>query len=467
MNRKDLNDLAELIVTEAKKRGATDCNVAISAGEEVNVGVRMGEVEELTGSQGRGLDFRAFVGKKSALTSTSDFRPEAIVQMVADTVAMAAATEEDEYAGLPEVEHFANPDAVPDLKMFDATIADLPIDRKIELALASEAAARSSDARITNSEGASFASERNVIVIANSRGFHGSYEGTACSLSASVVASEAGKVPWTSPLQCLRNLWHTRRLANAPTMQVGSWYHASRSLSGLESAEKIGKTAAQHALRQLGGRKVPSQEVPVVFDPQMASRLLGQFVGCAHGSHVYRNSSFLAGKLNEVVAASDLVIIDDGHIPGALGSRPFDIEGLPTTRRVIVENGRLLQYLVDAYAARRIGNGIKPNSGRTSNLFIKAGKVSPKDIIASVQNGLYLTNVSGPGFNAVTGDYSLGASGIWIENGELAYPVEQITVAGNVLEMFKSIEAIGNDLELRSSTSAPTIKIGKMMVSGS
>ncbi len=440
MNTQKLESLATFVVSEAKRLGATDCDVSISQYDSVECGVRLGEVEEFkTAKGGRGLKFRALVGKKSAVTNTSDFRRDAIRKVVRSTIAMAKETEADEFAGMPEAHQFAK--SIPALALFDDTLSKLDAARKLDMAMKCEAAARTADPRVTNSEGASFSDHCGAVVLANSRGFMGAYSGSNCSIGASIIASEDGK------------------------MQVGSWYHSSRTLAGLDSADSVGKEAARRALRHLGARKVKSQEVPVVFDHLMSARLLGQFIGAAHGSHVYRKSSFLAGKVGEVVAVKDLVIVDDGLIPGALGSHPFDGEGLPTTKRVLVQDGKLQSYLVDSYSGRKLG--LEPNGGSTANLFIKAGTLSPEEIIKSVKSGLYLTSVSGPGFNAVSGDYSMGASGIWIENGELAYPVEEITVAGNVLEMFQSIEAIGNDLAFRSRTCAPTLKIGKMMVAGS
>jgi PmbA protein len=434
-----LESLAAFVVTKARQYGATDCEVSISESESVEIGVRLGEVEELNGAQGRGLRFRALVGFNSASTTTSDFRRDAVARMIKATVAMAKASEGDEFAGLPEAHMFAK--SLPALDLFDESLGKVNEDDKIKLALKAEAAARAADPRISNSNGAGFSDTRGYSVFANSRGFVGSYGGTSCGLHVSVLASE-----------------------NGGPMQVGGWSSSSRRFADIETPESIGAEAARRALRHLGARKVKTQAVPVVFDQQMAARILGQLVGAAHGSHVYRKSSFLAGKIGEIIAAKDLVIVDDGTIKGAMGSRPFDEEGLPVVRRVLVEDGKLQSYLMDSYSARKLG--VTPNSGSVCNLFIQAGKHTPAEIIASVQNGLYLTSVSGPGFNAVTGDYSMGASGIWIENGELAYPVEKITVAGNLLEMFKSIEMIGSDLEFRSRVVAPTLKIAKMQVSG-
>lgn len=438
MNVEKLREIADFVVSYAKEKGATDSRVSIGASTEVETGVRKGDIEKLNGSDSRGLNFRAFVGQNTANTSTTDLTRNGLRKMIRATIAMAKASEPDESAGLADPEHFATD--LPELNLIDPALKGLDNARRIELALETEKAALAPD-EITNSEGASFADDSVIKVLANSRGFSGAYGGTMCQLVAGVVAGEG------------------------QGMKTGMDYTLSRTLDGLRSASDVGAKAAQEAISQLGSRKVKSQKVPVVYSRKMAARLLGQFVGAAAGSHVYRNSSFLAGLIDSIVANEMVTIVDDGHIPGALGSRPFDGEGLPTTRRNIIENGKLATYLVDVYSGRKLG--VAPNGGSTANLFLEPGDSSFEDIIASVANGLYLTGVSGPGFNATTGDYSLGAHGIWIENGELAFPVSEITVAGNVLEMFKAIEMIGDDAVFESSTVSPTIKIAEMMVAGS
>ncbi|MBK7747438.1 MAG: TldD/PmbA family protein [Candidatus Obscuribacter sp.] len=438
MPSEDLEKIARNIIAEAKRAGATDCDVTISTRSAVETTVRMGEVEKLEGAQMRGVEFRALVGHKSASTSTSDLSASAIKQMVRDTIAMAEASEADPYSGLPEVEDLCT--GYPELNLYDPSIAEIAVERKIELAMAAESAAREADSRITNSDGASFNDSSGAFIHANSRGFVGGYQGSHVSLSAGVVASKDGE------------------------MQTGGWWATSRDFKGLESPEKVGKTAAQRALRQLGARKVKSQEVPVIYDPLMAARLLSQFIGAASGAHIYRKSSFMVDKLGEMVANSIVTVIDDPLMPGRLGSKPFDSEGMKCQTRTLIKDGRLETYLLSSYAGRKLN--CKPNSGSVGNLYLKPGDSTPESIIESVKNGLLLTSVSGMGFNAVTGDYSMGASGTWIENGKLAYPVSGITVAGNVLEMFGNIEAIGNDLNFRSSTVSPTIKISKMTVAG-
>jgi PmbA protein len=257
-------------------------------------------------------------------------------------------------------------------------------------------------------------------------------------------------------------------------MQRDSWYSTARKRAQLDDPESIGRTAARRAVRRLGARKVKTTEVPVVFDPENAASLLRAIAGAASGPSLYRRASFLLDRLNTTVASPNVTIVDDGTIPGALGSRPFDGEGLATRRTLLVENGVLRSYLLDTYTARRLGmvsthHAVRDGAGvsvSTTNLMLQPGKTDPRDLIRSVKNGLYVTELIGFGVNGVTGDYSRGAAGIWIENGELAYPVQEVTVAGNLLAMFAAVEGIGNDLVLRDRTAAPTLLIGRMVVAG-
>lgn len=434
-----LEALAQFVIGEAKRLGASDSDVSISTWTSVDTTVRLGEVEKLeTAAQGRSLSLRTFVGKVVTSASTSDFTRRNLTKLVRSTIVLAKAAQPDEFAGLPDKEDLAS--LIPDLDLTDLSIGKLSVAEKIEMAKACEDAARGFDPRITNSQGASFSDSLGFTVYANSRGFTGSYSGSRCSLSCSVIAQQGD------------------------SMQTDGWSTSNRKLDRLGSPDSIGAEAARRVLRRLGAVPGKSQEVPVVFDQVMAAQLLGQFAGVAHGASIYRRTSFLVDKLGEQVACPELTIIDDGLIPGGHGSRPFNGEGQASRQRTIVDNGKLASYFLDSYSARKLG--VKPNGGSQSNLYIKPGTKTPQEIIASVKNGLYLTHVSGPGFNGVTGDYSRGASGIWIENGELAHPVQEITIAGNVLTMLKSIEAIGNDLEFRSSVASPTLKIGSMMIAG-
>lgn len=436
---KKWEELAAFVLKEAKRLGASDCEVTIIDYESVDTSVRLGQVEELQGvAQGLSLQMRVFLGKKSASTSTSDVRRRPLTKLIRETIALAQYCPEDEFAGLPEKELLAT--EIPNLDLYDPSIGAISPSQKIDITKAAEAAAMSSDKRISSSEGATFSDMRRTFVYASSQGFIGGLLTSTCSLSTAVIASEGSE------------------------MKVGSWGVQNCKFANLPSAETIGKKAAERALQQLGAKRVKSQVVPVVFDQIMASRLLSQFASALAGNLIYQNSSFLAGKLGTQIAASNLHVIDDPLIPGALGSSPFRRQGLAAQKRTIVHAGKLEGYFLDPYSARKLGS--KANSGDVSNLYIKPGEQSPEEIIASVPCGLYLTNVSGPGFNVVSGGYSLGASGIWIENGKLTYPVNAITIASTLPEMFAGLQSIGNDLEFRSSINSPTLKFSSMTIGG-
>ena len=437
MNNKRIENLAKFAIKEGLRQGATDCEVTLYIAKSVEAAVRLGDVEKLQGAQYAGLSFTAYIGKRSVTTSSTDLRRDALSQLIGDTIAMTKETEPDEFAGLIDKELLAQ--TIPDLDLFDPSAGKLSTSKKIALALKAEKAALSFDKRINNSDGAGFSDTAWVSVYANSNDFLGSYQASNCSLFVSIIASASDD------------------------KQSDWWYSSGRSLADLEDAESVGLAAAQRAIKRLGARKIETQVVPVVFEPRMSSRLLGQFCGAARGNSIYRRSSFLVDRLDTLVASPQLQIIDNALIPRGSGSRPFDGEGLPATERTIVKDGVLKNYFISGYAARQLG--VKPNSGATSNLYIQPGVLSADEIIGSIKSGLLLTDVSGPGFNPVTGDYSLGASGLWIENGELAYPVQEITIASNMLDMFTNIEAIGND-PYKSSTSAPTLKISSMTVAG-
>lgn len=443
-----LADLATDTLKQARQLGAEAGDVIIAAGDSFSAAVRLGKVEKILNSREKRMGLRLFVGKSSAITSTANFTHEAIQALVEETVALARATAADEFSGLPEGEPLH--DSFPDLDLADTTVSLTP-EEKIARAREAEAVALQLDPRITNSEGADFSNSAREVHYANTLGFVGQYHTTSYSLSVVPVASHNG------------------------SMQRDYWHSSHRKLQGLESAAAIGKKAAERTLRRLDARRVKTQEAPVVFDPDMAASLLRHIAAAVAGSSLYRKTSFLLNKLGERVAATGVWIEDDARIPSALGSKPFDGEGLPTQRTSVVEDGILTGYLLDTYAARKLGMRSTGSASRSfsdspsaspSNFFLKAGNTPPEEIIRSVRSGLYVTELSGFGVNPVTGDYSRGAVGLWIENGELAYPVEEITIAGNLLDMLKNIEAIGNDLELRSTIAAPTLKIAKMTIAG-
>src|SRR5438309_10721939 len=407
----------------------------------------MREIENINHSREQRLSLRVFAGRASAAASTSDLSRESLDRVVDEATALAKITAEDPHAGLPE------PGAliarVPDLDLEDAA-ADIAPEEKIEIARRAETAARETDPRITNSEGAEYSDRRARYAYATSHGFVKSYATTGYSIAVSPIASRNGE------------------------MQRDYWYSTSRKRARLEDPAAVGRTAAARALRRLGARKMKTVEVPVVFDPDTAASLVRAVAGAASGPSLYRRASFLLDRLGKRIAAPAVNIVDDGLMLRALGSRPFDGEGLPTRRTVLVRDGVLESYLLDTYSARKLGmtsthHAVRDGSGvsvSTSNLMLLPGTASPNDLIASVKSGFYVTELIGFGVNGVTGDYSRGAAGIWIENGELSYPVDEVTVAGNLLNMFAALEGIGNDLVLRDRTASPTLLIGRMVVAG-
>jgi PmbA protein len=436
------------VLGRARARGATEADGFLIEEQHFSASVRLGQVDTVKHSREQRLSLRVFAGKASAAASTSDLSRESLERVVDEATALARVTAEDPHAGLPDAGDLIT--AVPDLELQERNGHDLTPEAKIELARQAEAAALETDPRITNSEGAEYWDRRAGFVYATSHGFAQGYATTAFGLSVSPVAAAQGE------------------------MQRDYWYSAARHRDALEDPAAVGRTAARRALRRLGGRKVKTTEVPVVFDPDTAASLVRSIAGAASGPSLYRRASFLVDKLGQRIAAPAVTIVDDGLIPRALGSRPFDGEGLATRSTVLVGEGVLQSYLLDSYSARKLGLRTTHHASRdgagvgvtTTNLMLKAGPTPPDDLIRSVKNGLYVTELIGFGVNGVTGDYSRGAVGLWIENGELTYPVEEITIAGNLLAMFGAIEGIGNDLVLRDRTVSPTLLIGRMVVAG-
>jgi len=445
-----LDDIAALLLAEAARHGATAADVVVVEGDSLMVGVRLGKVEKVQRARAKHLGLRAFAGERSAILSSSDFARPALLQLAADAVALARITAPDPFSGLPAASELAA--APPPLDLFDPAVGAVTAEQATEWCQAAEAAARDADPRITNSEGAEFDAGAHLVVYGASNGFHGSYASSSCSLSCVPVASQDG------------------------SMERDHWYSAQRHLAKLESPQSIGRTAAARALRRLGARQVGTREVPVVFDPDMAGSLLRHLAGAVSGGAIYRGLSFLTGKLGATIAPPFFTVYDDGRLAGGLASKPFDGEGLATRRTPVVEGGVLTSYLCDTYAARKLSSHSTGNAARSvadaphvspTNFFLAAGDTAPEAIIASVADGLYVTELMGFGVNATTGDYSRGASGLWIENGQLTYPVSEITIAGNLLRMLADIEVIGSDLVMRHSVAAPTLKIAKLTVAGS
>jgi PmbA protein len=443
-----MRDLLADLLAQATRKGATAADAFVVQDQAFSAQVRLGQVDTVKHARDQHMALRVFVGKSVAAASTSDLTAEAMTRLVDEAVSLARVTSPDELAGLPDASLLARD--VPDLDLHDPHGHDLPPEEKIELARRCEAAALEADSRITNSEGGDFGDRRARYAYATSHGFSGDYRTSSFSLAVSPVAAQNGE------------------------MQRDYWYHGTRKRASLERPEDIGRVAARRTLRRLGARRVKTTEVPVIFDPDMAASLVRHIAGAASGPALYRRASFLVGKLGERIAAPSITVVDDGTIPGALGSRPFDGEGLPVRRTMVVDRGVLSSYLLDTYSGRKLGlpsthHAARDGSGvsvSTTNLYLAAGATDPVEMIRSVKSGLYVTELIGFGVNGVTGDYSRGAVGLWIENGELAYPVEEITVAGNLLDMFHAVEAVGNDLVFRDRTAAPTVMIGRMTVAG-
>ena len=438
------------IVAKALRAGASDAEAVFAEGDEFETLVRLGQVEQLKEAGSRGLGLRVFQGQRTASTSTSDLTAEGVEQLVSGAMALVQVTSEDPFAGLPERGEFGMLSG--DLDLYYEDVYSLPAVERIEYARRTEAAAMAADARIQNSGGGSFDAATGRKILANSRGFVGEVRRSSCSISAQPIAQSPDG-----------------------GMQRDYWYSSQRSLALLDSPESVGLEAARRTVRKLGARKVPTQRVPLVFAPEVATSILGAILGAINGNAVYRSSSFLAGKLGEAVAGSNLTMIDDGTTPGGFGSAPFDGEGLPTRRKVVLDRGVLTSYLLNTYTARKLGLQSTGNAARglagapgisSGNFYLEPGIKTPEEILAEIPNGLFVTDLIGHGVNIVTGDYSHGASGLWIENGELAYPVEEITVAGNLKEMLHNVSSVGNDLIFRSAVACPTICIEGMTIAG-
>jgi PmbA protein len=449
MSAQPLEEIADVLLRGAQRCGATAADVVVAEADALEVGVRLGEIEKVKQSRQKHLGLRVFMGQRSAITSTADFSRDALEKLAEDTCALARVTAPDPFSGLPEAAELAT--AIPDLDLYDPSLETMTAERAVALAQEAERAALDADARITNSEGAELGSSTSRVVYASTLGFRGAYRDSGVSLSAVPVASSNG------------------------SMQRDYWYSAQRKLARLEDPATIGRTAAARALRRLNARQVATCEVPVIFDPETASGLMRHLAAAVSGYALYKGTSFLIGKLGARIAPDFVTVIDDGSIPGALGSKPFDGEGLATRRTVVVDHGVLTSYLFDTYSARKLDSRSTGNAARSvgsppqaapTNFILQAGTTSPKDIIRSVPRGLYVTELIGFGINPVTGDYSRGAVGQWIEHGEFAYPVEEITIAGNLLDMYDRIEVIGSDLDFRRSVVAPTVKIARMTVAG-
>ena len=446
----DLKELAADVVRRAMKGGATAAEVIAADGSEFSTVVRLGEVETLKESGSKAISVRVFFGQRAASTHSSDLSPDGIRQMVDSALALAKVTSEDPFAGIPEAAQLGSLEG--DLELYFDDVYSLANADRIDYARRAERAALDADPRIVNSEGGSFDAAIGYKVLANSHGFVGDYWRSYCSVAAVPIAQVEGSA-----------------------MQRDYWYSVAMTLKKLEPAEEVGKIAAQRTLRRLGARKVKTAKVPIVFEHTVAGALVGHIFEAVNGDSVYRGASFLTGKLNEKIAGDNINVVDDGTVPGLFGTSPFDSEGVPSRKTVVVENGVLKSYLLNTYTAKKLGLQTTGNASRglagtpgigPGNFFLQPGTKSLEEIVGDIKEGLFVTEFLGFGVNLVTGDFSRGASGIWIQNGELTFPVEEITVAGNLKDMFFNISEIGNDLEFRSSIASPTLRIDGMTVAG-
>ncbi|RIL00230.1 MAG: peptidase [Proteobacteria bacterium] len=421
--------------------------------DSLSARVRGAEIDFVKQARERVLGLRVFVAKRGGLAtgsvSTSDLAPDTIDRVADEAVALARATAPDPVAGLPDG-GFAS-DA-PELGLFDPADREVAVEARIDDAKRAEAAARALDPRIVNSEGSEVSGEFRRVAYGNTRGFTGAYESAGHSLFSEPLARENG------------------------SMQRDYWLTAARRIDRLEDPAAVGRRAAERALRRLNGRRVPTCEVPVIFEPLVARSLLGHVAGCVSGGAIYREASFLAGRLGERIASELVTVVDDGRLPGGLGSRPFDGEGLPTRRNVVLEGGILKTYLLDGYSARKLGMQSTGSAARgaagapspsSTNLWLEPGALSPEEIVRRTERGLLVTELIGMGFNAVTGDYSRGAAGLWIEDGRIVHAVEEITIAGHLGEMLAAIDLVGSDLLWAGATAAPTVRVARMTVAGS
>jgi PmbA protein len=446
----DLREIAVDVVDRAMKAGATLAEAVVRDGTEFSTVVRMGEVETLKEAGSRALGLRVFHGQQAASTYSSDFTPDGIEMLVSGAIDLAKITSPDPTAGLPDKSELGQ---LPgDLQLYYDDVYSLAPEERIEYARRAEKAALSSDPRLKNSDGGTFDAGTGRKVLANSLGFVGEFRRSLCSVYAAPIAqSEDGG------------------------MQRDYWYSSARTLSKLDSPEDVGREAARRTLRRVGARKIASTRVPVVLDPTVAGSILDNIFDAATGDAVYRQATFLADQLGQKVAGENITLIDDGTMVGGFGTSPFDGEGVPTRRTVVIEKGVLKSYLLNTYTARKLGLKTTGNASRglagtpgtgSGNFYLEPGTRTQQQIIADVKRGLYVTEFLGFGVNLVTGDFSRGASGLWIENGELTYPVEEITIAGNLKDMLNNIVEIGSDLKFRSSLASPTVRIDGMTIAG-
>ncbi len=439
----DLHGLAVSLVEKACSAGADEAEVQIGDGSEFSVDVRLGRIENLVEAGSRGLGLRVILDKRTAYASSSDLSEEALEGLVRRAVQRARLAGFDEFSGLPDLEE--RPAAAGPLDLHDPDLEAVDARTKIDLAFQTERLALE-DKRITNSQGASVGTNEGVVILANSKGFLEDFRYSHCSLS---VGLQAG---------------------GTDERVEDFWYSSRTHWKDLDPPDKVARTAVARTVRQLNPRKIKTQQVPLIFEPLMTSWLMGFLFSCVSGVSVYQKMTFLADKLGQEIGSGLLTVVDDGLLPRRPGTRPFDSEGVPCRRTTVVDRGILKNFLCNAYAARKLGlrstgnsegGGVGPN-----NFYLQPGRLKPEDIIASTERGLILIKTIGHGLNPVTGDISRGAFGLWVEKGEVVYPVSEITVSGNLGRALHDLEAVADDLDLDMGVTGPTIKIRELTVAG-
>jgi PmbA protein len=445
MARVDHQAILEAVIKAAKAAGADAADALVVESVAANVSYRLGKLEDVERAESQDLGLRVFVGQKVAFVSSTDFSKDSLAQLPGRAVAMARLAPEDKYAGLAPRDRLAK--SFPALDIDDRN--EPPADTLVEWARASEGAAMAVEG-VTNSEGGSASYSRTAIALATSDGFYGGYAGTSSSIGVSVVAGDG------------------------TGMERDYDFSSARHASDLESAEAIGKSAGERTMARLNPRKVKSQSVPIIYDPRVSNGLVGHFVGAISGSSIARGVSFLKDQMGQAIFSPAINIIDDPHRLRGLRSKPFDGEGVANKRWALIENGVLKTWLLESASARQLGLQTTghaargtggPPSPSPTNLYMEPGTLSPKALMADIKQGFYVTELIGMGVNNVTGDYSRGAAGFWIENGEIAYPVSEITIAGNLKDMFQRLVP-ANDLVFKQGTNAPTLRIEGMTVAG-
>jgi PmbA protein len=444
-SRATFEQLVDTALAHAKKLGGTDAAAEASEGCGLSVSVRKGELENVERNRDKSLGVTVYIGQRRGNASTSDFSEAAIAQTVQAAYDIARFTAEDPVAGLPDAGDIAGPNEQPDLDLFHPWAIDS--EEAARIALQCEAAAFATDKRITNSEGAGVSAQQSHFFSAHTRGFRGGYASSRHSVS---VAPIAGR---------------------GEGMQRDAWYSSMRAPGELAPAEAIGRYAAERALARLKARKITTRECPVLFESPLAAGLLGAFVQAVSGGSLYRRSSFLLDSLGKPVFAPHVDVLEDPHQKRGKGSAPFDEEGVRTSGRKVVDGGRVEGYFLSSYSARKLGMKTTGNAGGSHNLSLTSRHTRPGDdlveMLRKLGTGLFVIELMGQGVNYVTGDYSRGASGFWVENGEIAYPVQEITIAGNLKDMFQGIQAVGADTYNYGAKTVGSVLVNRMKVAGS